>query len=173
MRDYNEQHLHCAFNKCYCIVQNVLIVSQIILGGTALLERGTCPPWDFCLCSADSSKEKVMKKDCQLACSHLAAILETLGKIPDMEPEADGIVIDGSALVNSLPPRTSKTFEDYAALDVLPTIQAYSTEYKQMDIVFDVYDPSSLKSETRSKRGRGVRRRMTSTSKLPSNWQNF
>ncbi|KAJ8333969.1 hypothetical protein SKAU_G00412880 [Synaphobranchus kaupii] len=162
--------------------------------------------------SADSSKEKIMKKDCQLfsklfiSCqnrecdlneffrhenhpfpaalsdggklhtcqkSQLAAILETLVKIPDMGPEADCIIIDGSALVNSLPPRTSKTFEDYAALDVLPTIQAYSTKYKRTDIVFDVYRPSSLKSETRSKRGRGVRRRVMSTSKVPSNWWNF
>ena len=39
--------------------------------------------------------------------------------------------------------------------------------------MFDVYYPSSLKSETRSKRGRGVRRRVTSTGKVPSNWQNF
>lgn len=90
-----------------------------------------------------------------------------------MEPEADCIIIDGSALVNSLPPQTSKTFEDYAALDVLPTIQAYSAKYKRTDIVFDVYHPLNLKSEIRSKQGRGVRRRVTSTSKVPSNWWNF
>ena len=86
---------------------------------------------------------------------------------------ADSIIIDGSALVNSLCPRTSKTFEEYAVLDVLPSIQGYSTKYQRTDIVFDVYHPSSLKGETRSKRGRGARRRVTSNGKIPSNWPNF
>ena len=55
----------------------------------------------------------------------------------------------------------------------MPTIKAYSAKHKRTDIVLDVYHPSSLKRETRSKRRRGVRRRMTSTGKLPSNWRNF
>ncbi|KAJ8258069.1 hypothetical protein GJAV_G00192820 [Gymnothorax javanicus] len=88
------------------------------------------------------------------------------------EPEADVIIIDGSALVNSLPPWSSKTFEDYAASKVLLTIQAYSNKYKQTDIVFIVYKPSSLKAEARSKRGCGVRCRVISKSKLPPNWRN-
>ena len=155
--------------------------------------------------SVDSSKQKVLKEDCQLfsklflSCqsrecdlkeffrhenqpfpaalsdggklhtcqkSQLTTILETHVTIPDTEPEADTIIIDGSALVNSLPPRSSKTFEDYAVHDVLPSIQAYSTKYKKTD-VFDVYRPSSLKTEARSKRGRGVRRRVTSKGKSP------
>ena len=105
--------------------------------------------------------------------SQLATILESLVTILDTEPPADVIIIDGSALVNSLPPRSSKTFEDYAVNDVLPTAQAYSAKYKKTDIVFDVYLTSSLKFETRSKRGRGVRRRVTSKGKLPTNWRNF
>ena len=70
---------------------------------------------------------------------------------PDTEPESDAIIIDGSALVNSMYPCTSKTFDDYARVNVLPTIQAFSAKYKRTDFVFDVYLPSSLKSETRSK----------------------
>ena len=58
-------------------------------------------------------------------------------------------------------------------LYVLPTIQSYSTKYKRTDIVFDVYRPSSLKAETRSKRGLEVRCRVTGKGKIPSNWQNF
>ena len=42
-----------------------------------------------------------------------------------------------------------------------------------MDVLFDVYKKSSLKSETRSKRGQGIRRRVTGTSKTPGNWQSF
>lgn len=102
--------------------------------------------------------------------SHLTTILESQVTTPEAEPDTDTIIIDGAALVNSLPPRSSKTFEEYAMLDVLPRIQAYSTKYKRTDIVFDVYRPSSLKAETRSKRGRGVRRRVTGKGKIPSNW---
>ncbi|KAJ8405154.1 hypothetical protein AAFF_G00321450 [Aldrovandia affinis] len=162
--------------------------------------------------SVDSSKQKVLKEDCQLfsklfiSCqsrecdlkeffrhenqshpaalsdggklhtcqkSHLTTILESQVTTPEAEPYADSIIIDGAALVNSLPHGSSKTFEEYAMLDVLPTIQAYSTKYKRTDIVFDVYRPSSLKAETRSKRGRRVRRRVTGKGKIPSNWRNF
>ena len=80
--------------------------------------------------------------------SQLAVILEAHVTLPDTEPEADVIIIDGSALVNSLPPRTSKTFEEYAVLDVVPTVLAYSSKYKRTDIGFDVYQPLNLKAET-------------------------
>ena len=56
--------------------------------------------------------------------SQLVAVLESHITLPDNEPQADVITIDGSALVNSLPPRSSKTFEEYATLDVIPTIRS-------------------------------------------------
>ncbi|KAJ8351997.1 hypothetical protein SKAU_G00234730 [Synaphobranchus kaupii] len=105
--------------------------------------------------------------------SQLAAIFEDLVTLPDTEPKADGIIIDGSALINSLPPRTSKTFDEYAALDVLPTIQVYSSKYKRTDILFDVYRKASLKAETRLRRGLGARCRVTDNGKVPRNWRSF
>lgn len=81
--------------------------------------------------------------------SQLASILETYITSPEKKTEV--IIIDGSALVHTLPPKRRKTFEDYAALDVLPSIHAYAMKYKSTNIVFDVYNPSSLKMETRSK----------------------
>ena len=39
--------------------------------------------------------------------------------------------------------------------------------------MFDVHLTSSLKFEIRSKRGRKIRRRVTSKGKLPTNWRNF
>jgi hypothetical protein len=50
--------------------------------------------------------------------SQLATILETHVTPPDTEPEASFIILDGSALINALPLRISKTFEEYAVLDV-------------------------------------------------------
>ena len=91
--------------------------------------------------------------------SQLVAILEGYLALPESEPVADAIIIDGSALVNSLCPRTSNTFEEYAVLDVLPSIQRYSTKYQRTDIVFDVYQKCL--------------RRVTSNGKIPSNWPIF
>ena len=87
------------------------------------------------------------------------------------KPEADAIIIDGSALVTSQPPRRSKTFDDYANEDILPRVRSYSTKHQRIDIVFDVYKESSLKVEARSKRGKGIRRRVTSNRKTPQNWK--
>ena len=94
-------------------------------------------------------------------------------ELPDKEPEANVLVIDGSALVNSLPPRNANTFGEYAKLDVGPIIQMYSSKYLRIDIVFDVYWSSSLKAEARSKRGIGSRRRVTDKGKIPQNWMSF
>ena len=105
--------------------------------------------------------------------SQLASILETGISSLDQEPKTDVIIIDGSALGHTLPPKRSKTFEDYAPLDVLPTIHAYASKYKTTHIVFDVYNPASLKMETRSKRGQGGQHKVTNRIKVPSNWRNF
>lgn len=58
---------------------------------------------------------------------------------PETEPEADVLITDGAAMVNSLLPPPSRTFE------------VHITKYKGTDIVFDVYLSLSLKAETRSK----------------------
>ena len=99
--------------------------------------------------------------------SQLATILESLVTIPRHRTSG------GCHHHWWFRPRSSKTFEDYAVNDVLSTIQACSTKYKRTNSVFDAYLTSSLKFETRSKRGRGVRRRVTSKGKLLTNWRNF
>eukprot|EP00745_Piridium_sociabile_P026549 TRINITY_DN4240_c0_g1_i3.p1 TRINITY_DN4240_c0_g1~~TRINITY_DN4240_c0_g1_i3.p1 ORF type:complete len:1496 (-),score=398.92 TRINITY_DN4240_c0_g1_i3:837-5324(-) len=162
--------------------------------------------------AARSSKEKVLKDDCQLfsrmfiSCqvrqcdlhdffkhenqsapaslsdngklhtcqkSQLAEILQAQVTLPDREPEGDAIIIDGSALIHAMPPRSTKSFDDYAREDILPKVESYGAKYERVDIVFDVYKKASLKSETRSKRGKGIRRRVTGRSKTPTNWRGF
>ena len=105
--------------------------------------------------------------------SQLTEILQALVTLPDSEPKADTIIIDGSALINSLPPRSPKTFNDYAKEDILPKVESFGTKFKRVDVIFDVYKKSSLKSETRSKTGQGIRRRVTGTSRTPTNWRSF
>ena len=105
--------------------------------------------------------------------SQLTSILEKHILLPDQESEVDDIIIDGSALVHALPPKRSKTFADYAAIDFLPRIRDYANAYKTTHVVFDVYIPSSLKAITRSKRGYGGRRKVSDRNTVPANWQNF
>jgi len=75
--------------------------------------------------------------------SQPAAILETHATIIDTEPDADAI--DGSTMINTLTPRNAN-----AAMEVLLTLQLYPAMYQITDTVFDVYQASSLKPETRS-----------------------
>ena len=58
--------------------------------------------------------------------------------MPERAPEREVIIVDGSAMVNLTPPRTSKTFEDYAREDILPKIKFNGATYKRVDVVFDV-----------------------------------
>ena len=76
-------------------------------------------------------------------------------------------------MINTLTPRNAKTFEEYAAIEVLPIKQLYSAKYQRTDIVFDVDQASSLKAETRSSRGQGAIRTVTGKGKLPANWLGF
>ncbi len=54
-----------------------------------------------------------------------------------------------------------------------PYIQSQLRVADRVDIVWDEYIENSLKSQTRSKRGKGIKRKVESTSQLPSNWQAF
>ena len=49
----------------------------------------------------------------------------------------------------------------------------YSTTVDRVDIVWDTYKVVSLKSSTREKRGKGIRRRVTSSTAVPKDWQDF
>ena len=76
-------------------------------------------------------------------------------------------------MINTLPPRASKTFKEYALKDVTPSVEAFAAIYRRTDIVFDVYIANSLKAETRPKRGQGARRRVTDKEKLSLVWHSF
>ena len=57
--------------------------------------------------------------------SKLTESLHAQVDMPERAPEWEVIIVDGSAMVNSTPPRTSKTFEYYAQEDILPKIKFY------------------------------------------------
>ena len=90
---------------------------------------------------SDNGKLHVTQK------SQLTEILQGDLTLLEREPESDAIIIDGSALINSIPPVRSKSFDDYFKDDILSKVMLYAAKYERVDVVFDVYKPSSLKSE--------------------------
>ena len=105
--------------------------------------------------------------------SQFTSILEVKIATTDTRPEASAIIVDGSALINTLPPRASKTFEEYATKDVIPSVESFAAIFRRTDIVFDVCRANILKAENRPKRGQGARRRVTDKGKLPLVWCSF
>ena len=85
----------------------------------------------------------------------------------------DVTIIDGAAAMNMLKPTPAvKTFRDYAKQVFIPYIKVQLQHAKRVDVVWDEYIPNSLK-KTREKSGKGIRRRVKSSTKLPSNWHEF
>ena len=89
------------------------------------------------------------------------------------EPQVDAILLDGAAVINILKPGVAKTFKEYSELVFLPFIESQLKKASRVDIVWDEYIPDSLKAMTRSKRGKGTRRRVQPNSKIPGDWAAF
>ena len=76
-------------------------------------------------------------------------------------------ILDGAAIVNMLQPGA-------AATDIfIPHLTSLLRHVTRLDIVWDEYIKRSLKADTRSKRGKGIRRRVEPASQVPGNWQAF
>jgi len=88
-------------------------------------------------------------------------------------PTVDVKLLDGTAVVQMINPGAVKTFQEYADTVFLPYVFQQLTTVKRVDVVWDEYVLHSLKDVTRQKRGKGIRRRVTSTTKLPKNWRDF
>ena len=72
-----------------------------------------------------------------------------------------------------LAPGGAKTLCDYATQVFLPYITSQLQHAITVDVVWDEYIPDSLKADTRTKRGRGIRIRVEPSSSIPGNWQAF
>ena len=82
-------------------------------------------------------------------------------------------ILDGAAIVNMLQPGAAKTFQDYATDILLPYLTSLLRYVTRLDIVWDEYIDHSLKAHARSKRGKGIRRRVEPARQVPGNWQAF
>ncbi|KAG7177456.1 hypothetical protein Hamer_G016752 [Homarus americanus] len=94
-------------------------------------------------------------------------------KITDA-PHVTSIILDGPAIVEMLKPGGRRTFQEYSTVVFIPYIESQLEYRSRLDLVWDCYPKSgSLKATVRCNRGKGIRRRVTASGPLPSNWQNF
>ena len=85
----------------------------------------------------------------------------------------DAKLFDGAAVVQMLNPGTVKTFQEYADKVFLPYVFQQLSTAQRVEVVWDEYITNSLKDVTRQKRGKGIQRRVASTTHLPKNWRDF
>src|SRR5208282_1536149 len=83
------------------------------------------------------------------------------------------LALDGAVIVQLLKPGKAKTFADYATDIFLPYIQSQMARVHRLDLVWDSYQPLSLKATTRAKRGTGARVHVGAQVPVPSNWKEF
>ena len=104
--------------------------------------------------------------------SHLLQCLDQPGQA---EPPStyNCKVLDGAVIVHCLPTTRVSTFDEYADAIFIPYLESQLRDAKRLDLVWDTYTTDSLKESTREKRGTGVRRKVSSHTKLPGNWMDF
>ncbi|KAJ8405993.1 hypothetical protein AAFF_G00308810 [Aldrovandia affinis] len=116
--------------------------------------------------SVDSSKQKVLKEDCQLfsklfiSCQSRECDLKEFFRHENQSHPA--ALSDGGKLHTCQKSHLTTILESQV-----------TTPEAEPDADTIIIDGAALKAETRSKRGRGVRRRVTGKGKIPSNWRNF
>ena len=96
--------------------------------------------------------------------SDLLHCLELCEKQLLQAPNVDAIILDAATVVHMLHPGMARTFQDYADTVFDSYILSQLQNAKRVDIAWEVYMEDSLKATTREKRGKGLRRRVASTS---------
>ncbi len=80
---------------------------------------------------------------------------------------------DGAALVHHHSAKQVATFEGYASNVFLPHITRQLETCTKVDVVWDSYFSDSIKAAMREKRGKGVRMKVASKSRVLQSWIGF
>ena len=103
----------------------------------------------------------------------LVKCLQTIVNPEATQPTPDAIILDGAVIIQMLPPGTVRTFEEYCQTVFGPYITRDLQSAKRVDLVWDVYREGFLKKAARERRGTGQRRKVTSSTRIPSDWKGF
>ena len=72
-----------------------------------------------------------------------------------------------------LKPGASKTFQEYCETVFLPHVTNQLKNVERVDVIWDRFFPGRFKDSARSKRGKGIRRRVRLDTRIPGNWTAF
>ena len=61
----------------------------------------------------------------------------------------------------------------YADKVFIPHLERHLQDTKRLDVVWDEFIQNILKESTREKRGKGVQKQVSGSTKIPGNWKNF
>jgi len=168
VREQSKKQLQMSSLKNDCsLFSRLYIASQIRHGDLDEFfkhENQACPP----SLSQMGMLRTGTKSDLMPCLENLAPVKEDL-----FSPSVEVNILDGAAIVNMLRPGAAKTFKAYATDVFVPYVTSVLQHVERLDIIWDQYLSDSLKAGTRSKRGKGVRRRVEPTSAIPGNWQEF
>ena len=89
------------------------------------------------------------------------------------QPVADVVILDGTAIVQLLQPRTARTFDEYLSTVYAPYILKRLETARRADLVWDVYQDDSLKRSLREKRGSGQGHNIQASTRIPAYRKGF
>ena len=106
--------------------------------------------------------------------SDLLSCLEKNGPAQAQRPSVEALLLDGEAIFNMLKPGASKIFQEHSETVILPVIRNKPvTECREGGCAWDRYLPGSLKDSARSKRGKGIHRRVRPDTRIQGDWKAF
>ena len=82
-------------------------------------------------------------------------------------------LLDGAVRIQMLHPRSAVTIGDYFTDVLVPYILSWFETNDSVDIVWDVYSKTNIKSGTLEQRGSAAWRQVTGSTKIPGNWAAF
>ena len=90
--------------------------------------------------------------------------------VPDStpgKPQTTAAVLGGAIIIQTLRPFYTIMIEEYIDKIVNPHLFTFLEVNDRVNLVFDIYKKSNIKSTTREERGNGIRRRVKLTTKVP------
>ena len=118
-------------------------------------------------CPSSFSQMDKLRSGCK---SDLLHCLQKLCPAQNDAPDVDLLILDGVTIVNMMKPTACQTFQDYTSNIFIKYLENQLRKVRRIDIVWDLFKSNSLKCTTRSKRGKGIRTCVESTTIVPSNW---
>ena len=106
--------------------------------------------------------------------SLLLSCIKPLENVPTIS-QVDGAVLEGSMIANMTKPKKNQNFKSYCCENFYSQVKKYQKDYnaERIDVVFLTYKTQTSKAATRTRRDKGICRKVQDDSIAPTNWHAF